>query len=311
MLEELLKAIREVINSDEKTWQKFEIELAKVNEQNLLNCQGLDNKSLPLLVALETEELKTVKALITKCPAIVDILNDQGQPAIFFVNDYSNIAEFLLIRTSKSTITCVDKHKNNILHVQASNTGNNKVFEKLCRTFPSLANQLNSDNQTPLHRTCDPQKAKILLPKMLIIAICQKASSKYLEYDGNTVLHNAVLAENKELTELVLQYCEILIYISNNQAKTVLDIVKNKAIKELLNQKFSNSKIITQLIIELDNIKKENEHLKEMISAHQKLIKDTTVILAQHQNIYQTYQKGLDQESSSTLGDVKDSDSDS
>ena len=311
MLEELLKAIRGVINGDEKTWQEFEIELAKVNEQDLLNCQGLENKSLPLLVALETEELKTVKALITKCPTIANVLNDLGQPAIFFVNDYSDIAELLLIHTSKYTITCVDKHKNNILHVQASNIGNNKVFEKLCKTFPSLANQLNSDNQTPLHRTCDLQKAKTLLPKMSIIAICQKASSKDLEYDGNTVLHNAILAENKELTELVLQYCEIPIYISNNQAKTALDIVKNKAIKELLNQKFSNSKMITQLIIELENIKKENKDLKEVISVHQKFIKDTTVILAQHKNIYQTYQKGSDQESSSTLGDVKDIDSDS
>jgi ankyrin repeat protein len=129
---------------------------------------------------------------------------------------------------------------NSLLHVAVS-YGSDKITSYLAGTFPSLITIQNSQKDTILHLAAREGKASHAARegkasdtiKSLVESnpsLIRKTNTK-----GNTPLHDAVIADNKEVAKLLVSRDPEVAYYNNNNGKSPLYLaVENGDKKEIL-----------------------------------------------------------------------------
>ncbi|KAJ6878181.1 protein ACCELERATED CELL DEATH 6-like [Populus alba x Populus x berolinensis] len=125
--------------------------------------------------------------------------------------------------------------ENTLLHVAVS-CGSDNITSYLARTFPSLITIQNSQNDTILHLAAREGKASHAIKSLAESnpSLMRKTNTK-----GNTPLHDAVIADNKEVAELLVSRDPEVAYYNNKNGKSPLYLAvensdKNGNKKEIL-----------------------------------------------------------------------------
>ncbi|KAJ6975810.1 hypothetical protein NC653_031594 [Populus alba x Populus x berolinensis] len=125
---------------------------------------------------------------------------------------------------------------NTLLHVAVS-YGSDNIIAYLVGTFPSLITIQNSQKDTILHLAAREGKASDTIKSLAESnpSLMRKTNTK-----GNTPLHDAVIADNKEVTKLLVSRDPEVAYYNNNNGKSPLYLAvekgkKNGILDDLLN----------------------------------------------------------------------------
>ncbi|XP_073260013.1 protein ACCELERATED CELL DEATH 6-like [Populus alba] len=123
---------------------------------------------------------------------------------------------------------------NSLLHVAVS-YGSDNITSYLAETFPSLITIQNSQKDTILHLAAREGKASHTIKSLAESnpSLMRKTNTK-----GNTPLHDAVIADNKEVAELLVSRDPEVAYYNNKNGKSPLYLAvekgKNNGILDVL-----------------------------------------------------------------------------
>ncbi|KAJ6878178.1 protein ACCELERATED CELL DEATH 6-like [Populus alba x Populus x berolinensis] len=142
-----------------------------------------------------------------------------------------NIEEFKSLVQQHLTEKLVTPCGNTLLHVAVS-YGSDNITSYLAGTFPSLITIQNSQKDTILHLAAREGKATHTIESLAESnpSLIMKKNTK-----GNTPLHDAVIADNKEVAKLLVSRDPEVAYYNNKNGKSPLYLaVENGNKKEIL-----------------------------------------------------------------------------
>ena len=151
-----------------------------------------------------------------------------------------NTEAFKSLVEQRSAEKLVTPCGNTLLHVAVS-YGSDNITSYLAGTFPSLITIQNSQKDTILHLAAREGKATHAIVELNPITkkLIMKKNNK-----GNTPLHDAVIADNKEVAKLLVSRDPEVAYYNNNNGKSPLYLAvengnKNGILDDLLNLRAS------------------------------------------------------------------------
>ncbi|KAG6752390.1 hypothetical protein POTOM_044617 [Populus tomentosa] len=142
-----------------------------------------------------------------------------------------NTAAFKRLVEQRLTEKLVTPCGNTLLHVAVS-YGSDNITSYLAGTFPSLITIQNSQKDTILHLAAREGKATHAIKSLVESnpSLMRKTNTK-----GNTPLHDAVIADNKEVAELLVSRDpEVAFYNNKNDTSPLYLAVENGNKKEIL-----------------------------------------------------------------------------
>ncbi|XP_034894463.1 protein ACCELERATED CELL DEATH 6-like [Populus alba] len=142
-----------------------------------------------------------------------------------------NTEEFRRLVQQRSAEKLVTPCGNTLLHVAVS-YGSDNITSYLAQTFPSLITIQNSQKDTILHLAAREGNASHTIKSLAESnpSLMRKTNTK-----GNTPLHDAVIADNKEVAELLVSRDPEVAYYNNKNGKSPLYLaVENGNKKEIL-----------------------------------------------------------------------------
>ncbi|KAJ6884925.1 hypothetical protein NC652_031809 [Populus alba x Populus x berolinensis] len=123
---------------------------------------------------------------------------------------------------------------NTLLHVAVS-YGSDNITSYLAETFPSLITIQNSQKDTILHLAAREGQASHAIRSLVESNPITKELIMKKNTKGNTPLHDAVIADNKEVAELLVSRDPEVAYYNNKNGKSPLYLaVENGNKKEIL-----------------------------------------------------------------------------
>nr|TKR84763.1 hypothetical protein D5086_0000254450 [Populus alba] len=142
-----------------------------------------------------------------------------------------NIEEFKSLVQQHLTEKLVTPCGNTLLHVAVS-YGSDNITSYLAGTFPSLITIQNSQKDTILHLAAREGQASHTI---ISLAESNPSLTGKTNTKGNTPLHDAVIADNKEVAKLLVSRDPEVAYYNNNNGKSPLYLaVENGNKKEIL-----------------------------------------------------------------------------
>nr|XP_034906375.1 protein ACCELERATED CELL DEATH 6-like [Populus alba]TKR74782.1 ankyrin-3-like isoform X6 [Populus alba] len=145
-----------------------------------------------------------------------------------------NTEEFRRLVQQRSAEKLVTPCGNTLLHVAVS-YGSDNFTSYLAGTFPSLITIQNSQKDTILHLAAREGKASHAIRSLVESNPITKKLIMKKNTKGNTPLHDAVIADNKEVAELLVSRDPEVAYYNNKNGKSPLYLaVENGNKKEIL-----------------------------------------------------------------------------
>ncbi|XP_034902923.1 protein ACCELERATED CELL DEATH 6-like isoform X2 [Populus alba] len=132
---------------------------------------------------------------------------------------------------------------NTLLHVAVS-YGSDNITSYLAETFPSLITIQNSQKDTILHLAAREGQATHAIRSLVELNPITKKLIMKKNTKGNTPLHDAVIADNREVAGLLVSRDPEVAYYNNNNGKSPLYLAvengnKNGILDDLLNLRAS------------------------------------------------------------------------
>ncbi|KAJ6884953.1 hypothetical protein NC652_031834 [Populus alba x Populus x berolinensis] len=150
-----------------------------------------------------------------------------------------NTEEFRRLVEQRSAEKLVTPCGNTLLHV-AVGYGSDNITSYLAETFPSLITIQNSQKDTILHLAAREGQATHAIRSLVELNPITKKLIMKKNTKGNTPLHDAVIADNKEVAQLLVSRDPEVAYYNNNNGKSPLYLAvengnKNGILDDLLN----------------------------------------------------------------------------